>query len=248
MTEDENVKAEIVKGSVEVIKTAYTDAFQPVAKEAGKALGTLGRAVNVALSPLKGVVWSFEQIEEFVSTKVTAKLEQKGVSEENITTPDPDIAVPVVEALRYSKLKDEYAALLATSMDKNSGNEAHPAYVEILKQLQPDEAKILKALDANVSYPFIELIFKANDSKLGEKPYGFFYGSLFRDAKLDVFNKVNVYIKNLERLGLIEMPLERYLTTPNTYEPIWDNKALEGFKKMKLDGHKADYKLSLIHI
>lgn len=35
----------------------YQDAIQPVAKETGKALGTVGRAVNAALLPIRALVW-----------------------------------------------------------------------------------------------------------------------------------------------------------------------------------------------
>lgn len=242
MSDGDKLETEMIKGGVELIKTAYTDAFQPIAQETGKTLGTFGRAVNVALSPLRGVVWSFEQIEEFVSNKVTAKLEQKGVSEDKITTPDPDIAVPAVEALRYSKLKDEYASLIATSIDKDNANKAHPAYVEILKQLQPDEAKMLKILGLNQSHPFIELIFKAKNRKLGIKKYGFFFDSLFEKAELDFSNNLVVYIDNLKRLGLLSVPENGFLTAPNIYDSFWENKAVKNFKDMKLDGYSPDYK------
>ncbi len=38
----------------------YEDAIQPVAKEAGKALGTIGQVVNVALAPLRGMIWGWD--------------------------------------------------------------------------------------------------------------------------------------------------------------------------------------------
>jgi len=39
----------------------YEDALQPAAKEVGKALGTIAKSVNLALFPLKGMVWGFEK-------------------------------------------------------------------------------------------------------------------------------------------------------------------------------------------
>ena len=153
--EDES-KKELIKSATQVVELAYTDAFQPFAKEAGKALGTVGKTVNIALSPLNAVVWGYEKIEDFVTKKVSEKLEAKQVQPEDIITPDPDIAVPTIEALRYSKLKDQYANLLASSMDKNSASKVHPAFVEILKQITPDEAKMLKYLaDIKTSEPFL---------------------------------------------------------------------------------------------
>jgi Abortive infection alpha len=115
---DEPTSGELVKGAVEVVKTAYGDAVQPMAHEVGKALGTVGRTVNVALSPLRGLVWGWEQIEQFVKAKVEAKLNERKVPTDRIVTPDPDVAVPALEAMRYSKLRENYAGLIATAMDK----------------------------------------------------------------------------------------------------------------------------------
>ncbi|MCG8333899.1 MAG: DUF4393 domain-containing protein, partial [Proteobacteria bacterium] len=137
---DEDIKKELVKSGVEIVKTIYGDALQPIAKETGKALGTLGKTINTALSPLRGLVWSWEQIEGFVSKTVEEKLQNRKVPKERITTPDPDVAVPALEALRYSKLRENFALLLATSMDSSVAEAAHPSFVEILKQLTSDEA------------------------------------------------------------------------------------------------------------
>ncbi len=127
--EDKNTKVELIKAGVEVVKTAYDDALKPVASEVGKALGTLGQTVNVALAPFRGLVWSWSMIETWLSATVEKKLEERGVPNERINTPDPDVAVPAIEALRYTKLKEQYANLIATAMDSATSHKAHPAFV-----------------------------------------------------------------------------------------------------------------------
>ncbi|MEI8673867.1 hypothetical protein P4S52_20695 [Vibrio sp. SA48] len=72
-----------VSGLVEKVPI-YQDAVQPLAKQTGKALETVGRTVNAALMPLRGVVWGMEQLEDFVNTKLSSKL--KNVPVENIVT------------------------------------------------------------------------------------------------------------------------------------------------------------------
>jgi hypothetical protein len=37
----------------------YQDAIQPVAKEVGKSLCTVGKTLNLALEPLNGIVWGY---------------------------------------------------------------------------------------------------------------------------------------------------------------------------------------------
>ena len=137
----------------------YPDAIQPVAKETGKALETVGKAVNVALLPIKGLVWGADKIEAFVKTKVTAKL--KNTPEENIQSPDLTVAGPALESLRYTghneSLSDLYANLLATSMDSRTAEIAHPSFVEIIRNMNSDEARVIKYLIENNNQPIIDI-------------------------------------------------------------------------------------------
>lgn len=137
----------------------YQDAVQPLAKEAGKALQTVGKAVNAALLPIRGLVWGIEQIEGFVQTKVAKKLED--VPPENIRTPDPAVAGPALESLRYvghkESLSELYANLLASSMDAETAKNAHPGFVEIIRNLSADEAKVLTFLYKHRVAPVIDV-------------------------------------------------------------------------------------------
>jgi len=209
-----------LNAAVELAKVAYEDAFQPPAKQAGRALGTVGEVVNLALEPLRGVVWGYDKIKTFVNERATEKLKEKGVKEEHIITPDPDIAVPSIEALRYSKLKDEFATLLASSMDKNNLGEVHPSFVEILKQISGDEAKILKYLSGLPSpIPFVELTYHKG-GKRSFAPLGDFYGSLAIESNCTFPKSTNSYMTNLLRLGLLEKIGTIRLAEENKYTRI----------------------------
>lgn len=123
-----NVKATIdaVTGLVKAVPV-YQDTLQPAAKQIGQSLETVKKTVNIALAPIKALVWGYEKIEEFITTRLSEKL--KNVPEENITTPKPEVAGPAVEALRYSghnpNLRELYANLLANAMDKSTIHLAH---------------------------------------------------------------------------------------------------------------------------
>ena len=126
----------------------YQDAVQPLAKETGKILQTVGRAVNAALMPAIGLVWGIEKIEEFVYTKVAKKLEDTPVDE--ICSPDLAVAGPALESLRYTghkeSLSELYANLLASAMDLKTAKTAHPGFVEIIRNMSSDEADEAKVL------------------------------------------------------------------------------------------------------
>src|SRR5262245_21912314 len=91
--------AEAMKGIVEAVPV-YQDAVQPLAKQVGAALETVGRAVNVALAPLRALVWGAEQIEAYIGPALIERL--RNVPEERIQTPSPIVAGPALEALRFA--------------------------------------------------------------------------------------------------------------------------------------------------
>jgi len=217
---EDNTKNEIIKAGVEVVKTAYDDALQPIAAETGKALGTVGKAVNMALSPLRGLVWSWEQIENYVSETIERKMRERNVPKERIQVPDPDIAVPALEALRYSKLRENYANLLATSMDSAVSKLAHPAFVEILKQITADEARIIEFLPrVGLCEPLADLGHTVSKEK-GHFTLARHVGTLAHDAKCTDPSLLSTYIDNLCRLGLTEIPPMTKLAEDYRYDRI----------------------------
>lgn len=219
-SDENNLNKELVKAGVEIVKETYDDALKPVAQETGKALQTIGRTVNVALSPIRGLVWSWEQIEGYVSETVQNKLLSRNVPDERITTPDADIAVPALEAMRYSKLKENFANLLATSMDSATVNEAHPSYVEILKQLTPDEAKILEFLPDHGRYePVADLSHTVSKEK-GQFLLAPNVSTIGVDSGCELPEQVPKYLDNLCRLGLTEVPAMRRLAEGDRYDRI----------------------------
>lgn len=150
---------DIIDAATGLVKAVpvYDDLLQPSIKEVGKSLETIAKSINIALSPIKGLVWGYDQLEDFLSIKVAEKL--KGIPPEKICTPKPNIAGPALEALKYTgheeELREMYANLLATSLDKETTNKAHPSFVEIIKQLNPQEARLLKYLSGRCNYPEI---------------------------------------------------------------------------------------------
>lgn len=199
----------------------YEDTIRPLAKEAGRALQTVGRTVNAALLPVRGLVWGIEKIEEFVQTKVAKKLENTPV--ENICSPDPAVAGPALESLRYTghkaSLGELYANLLATAMDKETARTAHPGFVEIIRNMSSDEAKLLEYIIKTEVAPVVDikrtLINGGGEVKVSE-----LVSTLGGDAGCEHVDLTSAYLINLERLGLIEIPRDGHLTKADAYDRI----------------------------
>ncbi|MFZ3509245.1 DUF4393 domain-containing protein [Vibrio harveyi] len=199
----------------------YEDALQPAAKEIGKALGTVAKTVNVALAPVSALVWGYDKIKDFVDTKVSEKL--SGVKDEDIVSPPPNVAGPALESLKYTgcveELKELYANLIASSMDKNTTHKAHPSFVEIIKQLSPDEAKLLTHFKTSGAAPIINIKNNRKDKSGGRLEYSYFT-NLGEQLELQNLNLNSSYWSNLIRLGLVNIPDNFELLEQGVYDDL----------------------------
>lgn len=227
MTSDKNGGAvgETAKAVAEIVKAVpiYQDALQPAAKEVSKSLHLVARAVNAALAPVEGLVWGVEKIRDFVRDRVAAKLDN--VPPEDVQQPKPHIAVPAIEALRYtgaeSDLAELYANLLATSMDKATAYRAHPGFVDMIKNMSPDEARIMKFLATSGSQPLINI--KAIQKEGGGFQVVHRHLSLIGlKATCEHIPLAATYLDNLVRLGLIEIPSMQRIKSDDPYKEIED--------------------------
>jgi hypothetical protein len=220
---DNKVKETIdaVTGLVKAVPV-YEDMVQPVAKQLGKTLETVGKAINMALFPVSGLVWGFENIQVFLSTKLADRL--KDVPPENIITPKPNVAGPAIEALRFTgheeSLSDMYANLLAAAMDKNTASGAHPAFVEIIKQLTPDEAKLIGLFLQPLPFPLVTIRAENKEVEKGGFDVAVNLSLLGAMANLELPHLVPTYLDNLCRLGLADIPVSYTYTGVGIYDEL----------------------------
>lgn len=223
MIDESKVKdvAAAVKGIVEAVPI-YQDAIQPAAKEIGKALQTVVKSVHVALAPVSALVWGYEQIKDFVSTKVSEKLLH--TPPEDIESPRPNVAGPALEALRYtgheSTLRELYANLLATSMDAETASLAHPGFVEIIKQMTPDEARLMKLFAEKRPFPVITLRSEFKETGKGGTDVLRHFSLLGYEAGCEHPQLTPGYLDNLCRLGIIQIPEFFRYTATGVYDPL----------------------------
>jgi len=245
MSEESKIRdaADAVKGIVEAVPI-YQDALQPAAKEIGKGLETVAKTIHIALAPIAALVWGYGQIREFVTTRVAEKL--KAIPQERIKTPSPTVAGPALEALRYTgheeNLRELYANLLATSIDSETAASAHPAFVDIIKNMAPDEAKIMRFFATRTPYPVVDL-------KITFKEGGGFkilhrnVSLIGVDAGCDHPQFGANYLDNLSRLGLIEVPFGYQLKDSKAYEPVETNPDVLKLKEQFKDHEKVTFEI-----
>lgn len=200
------VQLEIVK---EIVVEAYSDGGKPVIKPTGELISLVPRAIKAAFLPLEK--WIVGKEYNLKETQKLLEYKLQCINPENIESPEPHVAVPALQYISYcmdnAELREMYANLLANSMNKAVKNGVHPGFVEIIKQLCPDEAKILKIIRLESVVPTVALRYE-NDK--GEGIYvieGF--SDIGERANCEQPLQIKYYFDNLERLGII-------VTVPST--------------------------------
>lgn len=221
MNQDE--ESSEVKGVIEattgLVKAVpiYDDLVQPAAKELGATLEIVAKTVNLALAPVSGVIWSYETIKDFVSTKVSEKL--KNVDPIDITPPNPVVVGPALEALKYTgseeTLRNMYANLLANALDQNTKEKTHPSFVEMIKQLSPNEAEILKRLSEFSEYPHVCSYFNRETIQGGwasfdgdgitQNQVNSAFASICKEIGVSSKTNTNSALDNFRRLQLLDI-------------------------------------------
>ena len=206
--------ANAAKGLVEAVPI-YQDAIQPAARDVGRSLEIVAKTVRVALAPLSALVWGYEHISDYLVHRLSERF--KDIPRERIKAPKASVAGPAVEALRFSgqdpDLREMYANLVGTAMDHNTASLAHPAFVEIIRQLSPDEARIITYMSKNPikPVPVVSLMIetKPPDFSPGYIAHQPYVSLIAEQAKCESADLCDVYLNNLARLGLIELKLGR---------------------------------------
>jgi Abortive infection alpha len=231
---DDNKVAETITAVEGLFKAipVYQDLLQPAVKEIGISLETVAKCVNVALTPISTLVWGYDRIKEFVDTKVAEKL--AGVPNERIVTPKPEVAGPALEALRYTghddTLRELYANLLATAMDAATVEKAHPAFVEIIKNLSPDEARIMRLFAVRGKFPIIDVHQYRGEQSNQYNVVIVNHSHVGKEAGCEHLHLTQAYIDNLCRVRLLEIAESVYIAAPDTYEPLENDSLLKDIK------------------
>lgn len=228
-----------VASNKDILNKAYDDVVQPTAKNLGQAFGTLSSALNVFLAPVSWAVYGFKHIDDAVKSRLTEKLANTPI--ENLSEPESNIVVPAYEALRYSldkeHLKEMYINLIASSMTNDKKDKAHPAFIEVIKQLSPFDAEFLKNLFYNHAPQLPKMKVRLQVSENDVSGIDLFRTILspkyFTNKSL--LNEYSFSLDNIERLKIIEIKDDYFLNTPNIYDDIIQSIDKDSFLNLRED-------------
>ena len=191
--------------------TPVSDAVQAnlpeTAKQTDGALSTVvGFFNNVVLYPVKKANLTFRYKLEAFEDDLREKI--KGIPDEHLQVPPTMIAGPTLEALRYTydeeKLREMYENLLASAMDSRKVSQAHPAFVDAIKQMSPLDAKVLSLIVSETQLPCGEIQFVVSETSMVYL-HGMPVHFVVELSELGDPFAISTSITNLERLHLIRI-------------------------------------------
>lgn len=147
--------------------------------------------------------------------------------------------------MNSKELRDMFANLLATAMNIDTKEQAHPSFVEVIKCMNPLEAIIFNKLYFELIFPRVFPLCKMVGCNQIFSSCFFEYGNFMQlvdnlpeptlidsTTTVDEYFKVSAAFENIERLGLIRVFYDGVIITEeNTYKSFINHPALELFKE-----------------
>lgn len=188
--------------------------------EADKLISGVLKFLNIFVAP-------FRVVGEVVDTKLTlfeknVLSKAQKIPEEHLKN-ETDISIigPTSDVLKYACLKDHlremFENLVVSSID--SREIVFPSFVDIVRQMNEDEAKLLKYLCENniESFPIVELQYSLKNGG---------YYTLYRNFSIISYgvcekpDLISSYLDDFVRFGLIEIPQYQSIKDETVYEAL----------------------------
>ena len=186
-------------------------AVQPSAQAGGKALGTLMNAFNLLFAPLERAHLRSEAKTERLRRELAKGFEE--IPPERQVEPPLEVVGPALESLKYVEdetLQDMYTSLLLSTMDSETQLAAHPAFVRIISELSPFDAKNLKEI-------YETIVFSGRPLSLYSNPPD--DGSVYRRS-LDNFERLKLIRVDSDLENFVRCSLSDYERTIRLGAPV----------------------------
>lgn len=199
----------------------YGDLAKPGVSQVGKALSTVLGLGNT-------ILWPIQLLNERARIALEANLEcyrEKiaQIPEEKITAVPTEVGVPIAEKLSHVSdpdLRELYTNLLAKASNVDTQLKAHPSFVNILNNISPDEALLLRQFQKQGGgIPFMTAKY-VNPQKNHWLQIIDLYFDLLPETKISCFENLPAYMSNLEGLGLIDIRRDIFVVPETVYESL----------------------------
>lgn len=240
MSINDDVKA-VGDGATALAKTIDIIKDNENAKQAadnlGQSLVTITETIKNALLPLAAVNYGFNKAKTYFNEKFQQDFEPKlaDIPPEDLIEPKASVAGAVLQGIAFAHeetdIKEMFLSLLATSMDKRVSENAHPAFVEIIKQLNSEEAKLVKNVFSLPESAVATAEIRLHDDVGFKVLYTHLVNFQATDGTMLENPRLPSSIDNLVRLGLVVVDYASFLTDEKAYNWLDNRPEMIKFKK-----------------
>ncbi|GKU82575.1 DUF4393 domain-containing protein [Niallia sp. NCCP-28] len=193
------------QNGLEVIKLVYPDLAQPALRKVGQALET---TLDFTMIPVK-YLGMFSQKADIQLKRNLNKYQEKleTLDMDSIGSVPPEIGVPILEELTRitnEELTEMYTNLLVNASTVEKSRHAHPSFINVLKNISSDEARIIDYIMHNEKKLPIYVRYERESSAYGPVPVTDNINNINTLVSLDFPDNNDFYIKNLVSLGIVE--------------------------------------------
>lgn len=248
-----DININLPESSVDCVNKVGEELFVPAAR-------SIGNNIGLFLDGIFGFLGSWGEKQKIKQQYAVEQYRDrlvnrvKEIPESIICEPELNIIGPALEASKYyvldKTIQDLFIELIASDCDINKKEYVHPSFIEIIKQLSSEEAKLLKGLkcDPKNNYPIVDLVVVLSDGN-GEIAINRNY-SLVGKEFCDYPDNICKYLENLDRLKLIEVVDDKHITIEDVYLSIESSEYIkEKQEEIELDSGEAfECKRKCFHI
>jgi len=214
-----DVGKELIKQTSEIVKEPIANLTNPATKTVGHRIGEVFDLIFTPFEIAK--IYKDHSIEKF-KNKLSAEI--ANIPENKRVTPPLNIVGPALEASKFfieeETLREMFARLVAKSMNSDTTHQAHPAFIEVIKQISPLDAKIFSFFKSNGVAPVVTYFMKG--SKIPLVPNV----TLFPKNPCTDIYAISASVTNLIRLGLLHTDFDR-LANENDYSRFGDDEVFQ---------------------
>ncbi|WP_165787401.1 DUF4393 domain-containing protein [Citrobacter portucalensis] len=207
--------AQVAKDLMELAKNDENTIL--ASKNFGESAVIISKTIKNCLLPLAAVNFGIDKAKRYFEERFKIDLEEKiqSIPAENIVEPKASIAGPALQNLAFSHeepdLKDMYLNLISSAMNSEKNEDTHPAFVEIIKQLTSEEARLLPLfLKNDVPNTIARVVYK--QEKSGSQIDGYKHILPLTSGGENYYNKhIPSFVDNWLRLGIIEVKYDTWV-------------------------------------
>jgi len=220
-------------GKQGVLKEIYGDLLKPGVRQ-------VGSAIEAVLGLGNTILWPLHLLNQRARLNLQASLESyrekmAKVPIEQVVAPPPELAVPIAEKFPYLEnedIRELFTSLLTMASSSGTNHSAHPSFTNVINNLCPDEAQLLRNFVGTRAIPFVYVRYvNARQDRFTQ--ICDIHIRTKHGIRLTFKENLSAYISNLEGLGILK--LDRSTSTLDEDQYL----VLEGDVKTAFANYKA---------